>query len=553
MIRLQVALAVVLVVAFALPSAGLHAVAPGASAPLTSTAPAGERILGAPVLPSLAHRSVAGSQVRLIVSTTDSAAMPNSGLRLNITPFVEPLLGPDTSFQAAVEETIGNFDAVFGLFTNTGTAPIPFFSVFSNTTDATVHLAYWPTATTAPETSYDFELAWTNGTDWQLDVNHQVFGGNDTAGAFDFGTTEATWLPGLSYSEIALSASGTPAPGTLSTPLAFAVLQASGWYLPDEAEAAFSPSSGAAWGIEGRLQHPTLAPGELVSGTGIAIVSNGTELWAGGRVPVYVVVGAPSGTRGLTTVAVSVGVVTSAGAPVPGATVYLSDQLAGGFTPDSVQTGGNGTVAGAFSAPNVTANTSDLLSAVVTTFGYEGYTDVAMAIEPALHVVVLGLSDGTTVSPGGTVVLAFVTQTPSGAGQPGVFLSFDASGGSLSPSYGLTGSDSTLQTTLTAPNATGYVLVRAIVDAGGEWGEASVNVSIAPAAPPLLTGTDLEIGGALGVTVIAVAAALWLRRRAARRPPVPPMRFPRRAMVGSATTGPTDPGATRTRPGAGAP
>jgi hypothetical protein len=536
-----------------LPGGAVHAPVPVGGAGTVAHAIALRTFEPPTVRPADPRLASAGSQVRLIVSTTDAMAMPNNGLQLNISPFIEPVLGADTSFQAAVEETIGDHDAVFGLFTNTGTAPIPFFSVFSNTTDSTEHLAYWPTATTAPGSTYDFELVWTNGTTWQLNVNGAIFGGNATEGTFDFGVVDATWLAGLSFSEISLSSSTTSAPATLSTPLAFAVRAASGWYLPDEAQVAFSPSPSAAWGIEGRLQHPTLAPGELVSGTGIPLAVNGTELWVGGRVPVQVVVGAPAGTQGLTTIEVAVTVTTASGAPVPGATIYLSDALGGSFTPSSVLTGSNGSAAGAFSAPNVTANASDLLSAVVTTFGYDGFTDVAVEVAPAVHVIVRALSVGATVGPGGSIVLAFATDSLTGAALPNVFLTLDATSGTLSPSFGLTGSDATLRTTLSAPNTTGFVLVRAEVGSGGEWGASSVNVSVAPPAPSLLTTTDLEVGAGIGVLALAVLVTLALRRRAKNRPPVPPMRFPRRPTVPIAAPPRADDPATRTPGGRGAP
>ncbi|MCI4360906.1 MAG: hypothetical protein L3J91_04315, partial [Thermoplasmata archaeon] len=174
--------------------------------------------------PTDARHFSGGSQGRLVVTSNDSAAMPNEGLRLNMTPFTEAPLPADASFQAAVEETIGNHDAVFGMFVTTGAAPVPFFSVFSNTTDATEHLAYWPAATPTPEGTFDFELTRTNSTVWTLDVNHGLFGGNTTAGTFDFGANASTWLPGLTFSEIALYPSVTSAPDTLSVPLAFAVL-----------------------------------------------------------------------------------------------------------------------------------------------------------------------------------------------------------------------------------------------------------------------------------------------------------------------------------------
>jgi hypothetical protein len=531
MIGPRAVLLVVVAIALVVPVGAVHR-SPGSSGATTTGSAPGLRPFESPAMrPADPRLGAAGSQVRLIVSTTDAMAMPNDGLQLNISPFIEPVLGADTSFQAAVEETIGDHDAVFGLFTNTGTAPIPFFSVFSNTTDSTEHLAYWPTATTAPGSTYDFQLVWTNGTTWQLDVNGAIFGGNATEGTFDFGVADATWLAGLSFSEISLSAATTSAPATLSTPLAFAVRSTSGWYLPDEAQVTFSPSASAAWGIEGRLQHPTLAPGELVSGTAIPLVVNGTELWAGGRVPVQVVVSAPAGAQGLTTTEVAVTITTGSGAPVPGATVYLSDALGGSFTPSSLITGSNGSVAGAFSAPNVTANASDLVSAVVTTFGYEGFTDEAVEVAPAVHVIVRALSVGATVGPGGSVVLAFASESPSGAALPGVFLTLDATSGTLSPSFGLTGSDATLRTTLVAPNTSGFVLVRAVVGSGGEWGASWVNVSVAPPAPPLLTPTELEAVAGIGVIALAVLVIVALRRRARNRPPVPPMRFPRRPSV----------------------
>ncbi|HXQ94817.1 MAG TPA: hypothetical protein VN864_06615, partial [Thermoplasmata archaeon] len=505
MTTLAIALALLLAVTAVVPTGpappALHLrAAPGRSIePLRPVAVPGR------ASPVDARHLAGGAQGRLLVTTTDPLAMPNDGLRLNATPFSEPPLGPDASFQASVEETIGAYDAVFGLFTNTGTAPIPFFSVFSNTTDANVHLAYWPTATTAPGSTYDFELAQANGTVWELKVNHAIFGGNASAGEFDFGAARSTWLPGLSFSEIALYASTTSAPMTLSTSLAFAVLEPAGWYLPTEAQETFSPAGGPAWGIEGRLQHPTLAPGELVSGTSLAPVPNGTVLWTGGRVPVNVALGLPTEAQGLSAVAVSVAVTTTSGAPVPGATVFLSDEYDGNFTPASALTGPGASVSVAFSTPNVTANVSDLLSAVVTTFGYEGFTGLALSLFPAVHVVVRSLSGAPTVGPAGSIALTFATATTSGAPLPSVYLAFGTTGGTLSPEFGLTGSDATLTTTLTAPNTTGYLTVRAVVGSGGEWGDASVNITVRPATPPLLSAAEIE--AAVGVVLAALVVA----------------------------------------------
>jgi hypothetical protein len=533
----------------------------GAAPHATSLAAPGPALLPLPAslatdrrLPVDVRHLVGGNQGRLLVTTGDPLAMPNDGLRFNASPFTEPPLGSDASFQASVEETIGGYDAVFGLFTNSATAPIPFFSVFSNTTDITEHLAYWPNASAGPTASYDFELVRANGTLWQLDVNGALFGANASAGTFDFGATQATWLAGLSFSEIALYSTMSSAPAFFSASLAFGVLLTSGWYLPVDAAATFSPPGGASWGIEGRLQHPTLAPGEIVSGTSIAAVANGTELWSGGPVPVQVELTAPPGSQSLTAVAVSATVTTPSGVPVPGATVYFYDSLRGNFTPSSVGTGPDGSATGAYIAPSITANTTDLLTATVTTFGFTGYTEVSVALEPAVQVIVRSLTASPTVGPAGSIVLTFSAARTGGAPLEDVYLAFGTSGGVISPTFGLTGADGRIATTLQAPNATGYVLVRAVVASGGEWGEASVNVSVRPPGPGLLTPAEVDGAVIAGLVVVAAAVVILLRRRAARRPPVPPMRLPRAPKL---PPRPADavppPPATRTPPGPDAP
>ncbi|MCI4339951.1 MAG: hypothetical protein L3J73_01595, partial [Thermoplasmata archaeon] len=505
---------------------GGHPAAPTTSPAAAPVPPLGAlRELGR--LPSALPLPEVGAQGRLIVGTSDIFAVPNDGLRVNLTPFSEPPLGTDASFQAGVEETIGGFDAVFGLFENTATAPIPFFTVFSNTTDQTVHLAYWPNATTLPESTYDFELTRTNGTVWELQVNHAIFGGNATAGQFDFGATSSTWLGGLGFSEIALYPTTSSAPSMFSVPLAMAVHQASGWYLPVEAHATFTNSGGPAWGIEGRLQHPSLPPGSLVSGTSVASVPNGTVLWTGGPIGVSVAVAVPSDAPGFSNIAGSVSVTTSTGAPIPGATVFLSDQLGGSFTPSSIVTGGAGGGSFAFGTPNVTQSGTDNVRALVTTFGFTGVAETTVALTPARQVFVRALATGPAVAPGTALDLSFVAQDAGGLAVAGIGLSFGTSAGRLLQNYGVTASDGTVTTTLIAPNASGALTVRAIVSGGGIWGGTSVNVTVRSPAPSLLSPLVVALSGIAVAVLAALAAVMVFRRRRARRPPVPPLRLPR--------------------------
>ncbi len=553
------AIALALLLALA---SGAPTMAPGssASAPPTDSAnlipsPATAALppipSGLPIHPQLA------AQGRLIIVTSDPLAVPNDGVRFNITPFAEPPLGADSSFQAAVEETIGGYDAVFGLFENSGTAPVPFFTVFSNTTDTIVHLAYWPNASTLPGSTYDFALTRTTGTLWELDVNHQPFGGNASASQFDFGAAESTWLGGLGFSEIALYPTTSSAPTVCSVPLAFAVHQPSGWYLPVEAHATFSGAGGPAWGVEGRMQHPTLAPGMIVSGRSVSAVPNGTVLWTGGPVPLNLALTAPSDARGLSVVSASVAVTSASGAPVPGATVYFSDLLGGTFTPASALSGSSGLVPVTFATPNVSEAGADLLRATVTTFGYNGLAEASVSVSPAQHIVVRSLAPAPAVAPGAWIDLTFATEDTGGASLSGVYLSFDATGGRLSPAFGVSGADGTVTTTLHAPNVSAPVTVRAIVGGGGVWGGVSVNVTVHSFPPPLLSAIEVDLL-VLGIlAAVALGAIFVLRRRQARRPPVPVLRLPRPRPNGPYAAGATgtDPkgSVSRTRPGGGGP
>src|SRR5579863_5909387 len=80
--------------------------------------PSAGRVAGSSPPDVRAPQVGSGATGRLVVETSDPAAMPNSGLRTNITAFSSPTLPADTSLQVSVTETIGAYDAVFGIFLN---------------------------------------------------------------------------------------------------------------------------------------------------------------------------------------------------------------------------------------------------------------------------------------------------------------------------------------------------------------------------------------------------------------------------------------------------
>lgn len=497
----------------AAPWAGLAQKSPGASSksldePLgaTTTRPAAGPHPAHPVDPR-----VSSGIGRLFVTTPDPLIVPNDGLRTNLTAFAPQAFAPFTSYQEGAEETIGGYDAVFGLFENAQTAPVPFFSVFSNTTDVTVHLAYWTAETLLTGASYDFELGRSNGTNWTLTVNGALFGGNGTEAEYDFGAVTSTWAGGVSFSEIALYTNVTTAPPTAPASLALAVHTATGWYLPTQGLATFSGPS--PWGIEGRAQHPTLAPGALVSGTSLAAVVNGTVLWSGGPVGVGVVLVTPPSAVGLTTVPVTARVTDTNGAPLPGVAVTLYD-VGGNFTPGSSLTNASGGVYYAWSTPNATANVSDPVTALVTTFGYRGLTTVAVDVSPPLHVV-FAFAGSSAVPPGGSASVTVGATDPSGHAVGGVYLSFSATGGLVAPTGGETDASGHVTVGLSTVARTGLVVLVVTAVGSGVWGSASLTLPVrAPASDPW--PTYALVAGVVAAAAL-VAGVLWRRPRR-RRP-----------------------------------
>lgn len=503
---------------------------------------------------------VGGGQGRVLVNTTDASSVPNDGLRVNLTDFPPSTLPADSSFQASVEEGIGGFLAVFGIFENTGTEPTAFFSVFTNQTNQNVRLGYWTSLALVPGEAYDFELVRANGTNWTLTVNRALFGGNASAASFDFGAVEATWLSSIGYSEVAIYSTTSTVPASLSVPLAFAVLRPSGWYLPDAAAASYVGSGGAQWGVQGRLQRGTLAPGELETGSTIGNVTTGTLLWTGGIVPVSVSI-APASPSGVATVPtqVSLGVHTLSGAPIPSVPVYLSDALNGTFVPSTVVTDPTGAGSSLFETPNVSRVQPDLLRATVTIFGYSGSTSTTYGLTPPRQVVLTADPPSPTVSPGGRVAVTFLASNRTGGVEPAVQLTFvvESTTGAptTEPTFGSTGPDGRLTVTVVAASATGSIVLSARVVQVGAWGHANVSIPVRSAPPSIWAQYSTALlEGALAIAIAALAAALILRSRRGRRG-VPPMPLRRYLREREAERGPNGraPPVSRRPPSSGSP
>ena len=517
----------------------------GASTHVASTTPRGAAVESpstdgsVPMRPAVPANPMASSGIgRLFVTTSDPAVVPNDGIRTNLTAFAPRTFPQFTSYQEGVEETIGSYDAVFGIFENYQSPPVPFFTVFSNATDQTVHLAYWSTESLLTGSSYDFLLTHGNGTLWTLAVNGALFGGNATAGSFDFQATEATWAGGISFSEISLYTNVTSAPPSAPASDVFAMHEASGWYLPTSGIATFSGP--APWGIEGRVQHPTLAPGAMTSGTSLPAVPNGTVLWSGGPVSVRVQITVPSSAIGLSDLPVAAVVTDTGGAPLPGVAVYLSDDHGGSVTPATSTTNATGGVFGAWSTPNATSNETDVVTALVTTFGYRGFASQGVPVTPPLHVRI-ALDSGGSVPPGGSG--AFTLRTTDVSGQPvaSIFLSFTVAGGQVAPGDAVTGSDGRTTVTISTTASGGSVVLTAVATGAGVWGSTSVAIPVR-AAPT--TPWGLYAGAVVAVALVVVGVVLW------RRPRKPK---PTAEEIWGPSLRPANPSTSRTPPGPGVP
>lgn len=510
-------LLVVVLVGTALPVA--HAA--GATRTATSARSASDTAPAArPVAPG-----AAGASGRLAVGTNDTGAAPNSGLRANLTAFPSEPLPSDTSIQVSASETIGGFDAVFGIFQNTLMAPVVFFSVFDNTTNANVRLVYWQGLPVLAGSTYDFQLVAQGSTTWELTVNGQEFGGNASSGTFDFGTGTANWVGGILFTEIAFYQGEPPVPALLTIPDAFAVREGSGWYLPRAAASVFSTVGGVPWGIEGRLQHPSLPPGELETGTSVPAVPNGTALWSGPPVPVRVGLSISPGQATATTqVEVDATVTDLTGTPIPGVPLFIGDGFNGTSITSPLFTDSTGNVVDAFLLGNVSGNTSDLIRADVTALGYVGKASRSVAVVPPVHVLLSPVGLPNVVPPGGSFTLTLSARNESGGLAPGdvVLTTSQTAGATITPEFGASDAMGTITIEVIAPLTLGPLVLWVNLTSPGTWGHLVVSIDVGQPPVSAWNRYSTPIAELGGVAVLGVVLVLFWRRRRARQRPLPP-------------------------------
>jgi hypothetical protein len=511
-------------------------VAPLASSPGPK---APEAVLGPATHPSIAHSSerpgsvtpsspAASAEGRLIVAPSDPKVVPNDGLQTNITAFSYLPIDPQSSFQMGAEEVIGTYEAVFGIFDNAALGQVPFFDVFSNQSVRSIHLAYGTHSAVSGE-PYEFDLRASGGGSWTLRVNGQPIGEGPANATFDFGAATATWAGGVSFSEIGLYQNLTDLPEVVTTAVAFQVHQPGGWYLPTGAKALLTGSAAAAWGVEGRAQHPTLAPDEIRSGTAIAEVPNGTDLWTGGTVPVRVGL-ALSTTSTVATLPVEATITVRdfTGLPIPDVPVNLTDALAGPLLPAPGSTGSNGTLELAFRAANVSAPSHDLVTAAVAIAGYVGSIGIGLALSPAVRLFVNFSGPPPTIEANATTALLFQVDRAGQLDAAGVAVAFVAgAGGALAEPFATSGPAGVVAIPFVAGPEPMTVEVWASVDQPGYWGQGQVGVQIVRTPPSLLDRAEPWIGLGVVVGVIAVPAALVLGRWR-EQAPIPELHLPAR-------------------------
>jgi len=511
---------------------------------------------------TLATDLLGGGIGKLLVTTNDSAIVPNDGLRANITDYAASTLPPASSFQVSAEEQIGVYEAVMGIFGNTATVPVAFFSVFLLKNDSTVHEVYWPDLPLIAGKSYEFIVQHATSTVWVVTVNGQLFGLNSSAASFDFGAASATQAANTSFAETAAFGSTTTTPAQLNIPLAFAFHRSNGWYLPQAGATSFSGSPGTQWGVEGRLQHATLAPGELVTGTGIANVTNGTGLWTGGPVPVRIGVSFPvTATLATSIVRVSAELTDLSGGAIPGAPVYFNDSLGGLVVPPSVTTNASGGGAAYFESPNSSRLQRDNVTATSTLFGYVGSGVGGITLIPPLQVLITANPASPSVSPSGSIEVTFRATFVNGSVAANVGVGFTtAGGGALTPIFAVTDPGGNTAVVFIAPATKADYPLNATVANSGYWGHIALVVHVGSGVPTFWDryGSGITVAIVVGVlAVLAVLLALYFRRRRRAIPAMPirryllEMRRPRAEQAPAPAPPPPPP--SRTPPSGGTP
>jgi hypothetical protein len=506
-----------------------------ALAPSVVPAPAASRFARDPAIP--------GDGVgRVLVTNTDPAAVPNTGLRTDLAGFrVNPFTGP-SSLQVGAEEVLGSYLVVFGLFQNSAAGAYPFFSVFNNTTGRAVvqeNESYYDVPVGGV---FDFQLRLALGTNWTLTLNGEPFGGSPTTATVNLGVSASTDANGIAYSMVALSVAPVVPADTLDY-TAFAVRLGSAWYLPEAANSTWRGASEVRWGLQGAAQNASLWPGELVVGTDPAELPNGTLLWTGGpRLGAAQLTADPATATGGGTSMITASFSDGTGG-LSGLPVAFTDSGGGSFVAPDPLTNATGIAGTAYLAPNVTSNTSDVLTVSSNVLGLLASATTVMAVSPSIQVVVVPLGS-PTVPPGGTSdLLLQATRAGSGAPLSGVLLDFAVlGGGGVAPNSQVTDAQGRVHVNLTAPTTPGTVLLTIVVASPGYWGSARISITN-PAPGPTVEQQVLALLPWIVGAVLVLALVLVYRRSRLPKGTLPPMDLRRRRPPPVTMAGRTSPAA----------
>ncbi len=506
--------------------------------------------------PRLLPAGPSTGQVELRADAHDPISVPNEGAEMNVTGFSPPTLPANSTFQVSLIDVIGPYQAVFGIFMNSTSAPIAFYALYGNLTDKLDRLVYWSNLPLYPGQGYLFAVTHVTSGLWQFTLNGVPFDDSIPESTVNLNATASTWSTGLSYAVSTVTAS-TFTPATVVATVALATLRPSGWYLPRVAVATTVGSLGTSWGIEGNLQHPSLPPGEVVTGPAIAPIATGAELWNGSAQPIVVAITLASATvpaNGL--VGLSVTATRPTGEPVPGAYLQLLDSAGSSFEPSTVETGPGGNASAVLLAPNASAEISDTVTARSSLLGFYGSGSARLNITAVVHVLLVAPGE-VTVAPSATVGIDFRSTDATGRALGGIPLALSVNASALvAPPTAVTDASGLLSARVQAPSTPTTLLLLANVVGAGYWGGAQVVIHVVPPTPPWIDRAGPYLAYGAIAALAAVAILLVVRRARVPPQPLPPFvrdRRPPARPAGSGSAGGAAPPAGNDPPGPGQP
>lgn len=467
--------------------------------------------------------TLAGGSGELLVTPTDPGIVPATGVEANFTAYDPVPLPSNSSFQVSVSVVLGAYVAVFGIFETNLLAPTAFLAVFANGTARTLALRYWPQLGLTPGEEYGFAIRTGSGTNWTLTVNGALFGGSSSAATFDYRLTELRWARAPSFSEEIEFTASSFIPPTVSIPLSMAFLQGRVWILPNRAILNSSPTPGGMWGIEGRTQNQTLAPGELENGPGLGLPKNGTPLWTGGPVPVRLTLSlTPSSASAFFPVVARAKLTDGNGSPLADVPIQFSDAWGSPFSAPISFTAMDGSAQASLLAPN--SSVPDTVTASSAILGFVGMASAPLNSTQATQLQVAAIYPPGPYREGSQFGLTFRVTNLSGGPVDRILLRFAAGGGGqVSPPSAVTGADGMASTVVSLPSLVGTIEVIATVQAVGFWGHDTASVSVEPANQPwwavLLPWIPWIVVG--GLVAVLLAVVMIRGRPLQELPPLP--------------------------------